>query len=131
MPLELLTRATQFATSNNLLRSLGGRAGMLHVSIVFGAAAVLWAGLMVVNSIRTRRGELRQSSEGMFLELCAAHRLDRAERQTLLALAATLPAAECCRIFLDPQYLDDKSAAGGPDAAEYQRLADKLFGPQR
>lgn len=129
MPIELFARAEVFATAGGLLHFLGNRDGMLHILIIVVAAAVLWGGLMIVEGIRTRRSERSRSPWGLFLELCAAHQLDRTERHALRSAAQTLPEADCCRIFLDPQILDGLRASGSADAPEYARLATKLFGP--
>lgn len=118
-PMEMLASAARLS---------GGRVGLAHIVIVAVSAAALWGGLILVDRIRTHSATRRQSPQGLFWELCSAHRLSRAERNALWSAAETLPEADCCRIFVDAEILAGLSASGSADAGEFSRLARKLFG---
>lgn len=117
-----------FAAGNRFWGGAGGRVGIVHVAIVVISAAALCGGVLLVDRIRTRYAVRKQSPLGLFSELCAAHQLDRTERNVLWSAAETLPESECCRVFIDGAILAGLSASNSPDAAEFAWLTKKLFG---
>lgn len=104
--------------------------GMLavHVAIILCAAGALWLGMLWVERFRTRRMISAQTPEGLFWELCLAHRLSRAERAIAQAAA---PTNDPCRVFIDRSILDKLGTSKAEGAGDYAELARRLFGSAR
>jgi hypothetical protein len=65
----------------------------------------------IIRQLRLREGETFRSPRQLFLELCQAHGLDRAQRKTLEQLARKKRLQQPARLFVDPELLNGTEAA--------------------
>jgi|HubBroStandDraft_6_1064221.scaffolds.fasta_scaffold107807_2 hypothetical protein len=97
-------------------------------------SAVALVGLTIAvfyfwNALRkARTGGSGSSSKDLFVELCAAHELNRLERTLILQLASTYEMPQPAALFIDPWTLEQAAAAPGPEAHRYGALRQRLFG---
>ncbi len=104
------------------------RTGLGFLAVVVLAVAALWLGLILVERTRRYRKLTSQTPHALFLQLCRAHRLTRAERQLLWSVHAPAHPDQCCHSFIDPRVLGRQAVSSTPLADDYAALARKLFG---
>ncbi len=102
--------------------------GLFHLAVVAAAFFLVWQGVNWGERLRTRRAVYSQTPRALFRELCQAHALQRGDRQLLGLIAQQLPDAQCCRVFIDRQLIDNYTSANPADADECRHLARRLFG---
>lgn len=92
------------------------------------AIAVFWTGLYYWDRHRKQNKHQGKLHNSLFLELCEAHGLNRAEQGVLKMAAASAESADQAALFVDPSLLRGKAASDEVDSKEYGELAGKLFG---
>jgi len=95
------------------------------VTLIVATVLVLYLSLG-----RRDRQRKRNSPHGLFLELCKAHELTRAERKLLEGVAAGLRLTDPGQLFVRPELLDGLPDEPGSmeQRAVAHSLAAKLFG---
>ncbi|MEX1098205.1 MAG: hypothetical protein WED34_19330 [Planctomycetales bacterium] len=88
--------------------------------------ALVWIGLYVWERIRKQLARRDATPLSLFRDLCAAHELGRNEQALLETVVERNRLEHPAVVFVAPALL--REMAGGGDAAEYARLARKLFG---
>lgn len=92
---------------------------------------LLWAGLWYWDKYRNQFVGLAKRPTSLFLELCQAHRLNRAQRALLYKIAEARQLSPPSRIFLDAAALRGAAQAGGPESTSCGALLAKLFGDEQ
>lgn len=92
------------------------------------AILFVWIGLYAWEWSRRRTPRPLTGAHGLFHELCLAHRLSVAEEDLLSRAAERRRLAQPGLLFIDPRILGELSQGPKPEAAEYRRLAERLFG---
>lgn len=98
---------------------------LIVVVIGFG---LLWAGLYYWECFRRQTVRRDATPQSLFRDLCAAHELNRKERALLEALVERKNLEHPAVAFVVPALLREMQTESGPEAADYARLARKLFG---
>ncbi len=97
---------------------------------VFVAIPVLWGALTYWDKYRKRHAPSGNNPKSLFLELCRAHTLSRADRSLLLKAAETRRLKQPAMVFIDPAILRELAAARSADAGAYRQLAKKVLGAE-
>lgn len=92
------------------------------------AIAAFWIALHFWDKHRKRRTRAGSNPKSLFLELCQAHKLSRAERNRLAYAASEKQLPHAGILFVDPRLLQDFAQGDDPDHEEYALLFRKLFG---
>lgn len=95
---------------------------------IFVAIPLLWVALACWDKWRKKLIRNGDSPKTLFLELCLAHKLNRAERSLLQRAAGAKRLKQAALIFVDPTILGKLSASKSAEASGYRQLAKKLFG---
>ena len=102
---------------------------ILLLSVVAGIAGI-WLVLYLWDT--RRRAEKPQvalaTPPGLFQQLCRKHQLSESERRLLEQAATGCQLEQPDRLFIDMSYLQQMCRAGGPEAAGYAALLERLFG---
>lgn len=93
-----------------------------------GAILLVWIGLYAWEWARRRTPRPLTGAHALFHELCLAHRLSVAEEDLLSRAAERRRLAQPGLLFVDPRILGELAQSAKPEAAEYRRLAERLFG---
>ncbi|MEX0717915.1 MAG: hypothetical protein WD066_15075 [Planctomycetaceae bacterium] len=100
-----------------------------YLIVVVLGIGLLWAGLYYWERYFKRTVRRDATPQSLFRDLCAAHELSRGERALLEALVERKRLEHPAVAFVVPALLLEMQAEDGDQAAEYARLARKLFGP--
>jgi hypothetical protein len=90
--------------------------------------AVFWVALHYWNRYRDKLVLPGRRLPPLFLELCEAHQLSRAERTLLLKAVESSRLTHAAAVFVDERILRRLIDAGGADGPPCAELLAKLFG---
>lgn len=100
---------------------------LIYMGAGIATLLLVCLGVWLYDFYRNRQAKQLQSPEGLFVQLCRAHKLSYGERRLLKDLHAGLPESEWGLAFLDPRVLH--SHYGNPDQdRRITALGEKLFG---
>ena len=100
---------------------------MIYVAAIM-TIGLLWAAYSWMERSKKPIRQVAHNPHSLFLELCQAHRLVRAERTLLQQAMEKSPPSERCQVFIDPRILGRLSIANTIEADSYAKLSRKLFG---
>jgi hypothetical protein len=100
--------------------------GILVVTVL--AIALFWTGLYLWDRHRKSTVRLLTGPRGLFQELCQVHRLSPTDQALLSKAADRKQLDQPAVIFVDPRILSEFATSPHPEAADYARLSEKLFG---
>jgi len=97
---------------------------------IAAVAAIIQFWLALVYWDRYRKQPVRQEDrpKSLFLELCRAHKLSRAERGLLSSIVDAKHLKQPAIVFVDPGVLGDPAGSSAPETRACAELAGKLFG---
>ena len=101
---------------------------MFHLVVIAVAGFVLWLAVNRVAWLRLSRQQYSQSPQALFAELCQAHELSRSNRLLLSQISQTNGVNPCCRVFIDPQVIQQFAQNNPADADDCLDLVRRLFG---
>lgn len=116
--------------TNEVARAFRNR-GMLQENWLLVTATlvigVIWVTLYVWENIQLRHKANADTSQGLFYDLCKAHRLSRTDISYLLKAAAAHYQNQPAMVFVDPDILHAYIREVSTDAKYYEVLAERLF----
>lgn len=90
--------------------------------------ALFWIALYFWDRYRKQIIYSDDSEKALFLELCRAHQLSRAECTILLRAVRAKSLQQPALLFVDPTLLLQLAFSNSTDAASYSQLSKRLFG---
>lgn len=90
--------------------------------------ALFWIALYFWDRYRKQIIYSDDSEKALFLELCRAHKLNRAERKILLKAVQAKSLQQPAILFVDPTVLLQLAFSNSTDSASYTQLSKRLFG---
>lgn len=108
--------------------NLDGATIAFHLTVIAVAGGLVWLAVSQILRLRSSWQRQAQSPAALFTELCQAHELTRPHRRLLADVAETMPAADCCRVFIDADVLQQFARANPDDAEDCRWLSRLLFG---
>lgn len=103
---------------------------MSHLIAIAVAGFLLWLAVNRLEWYRLAQRQYSQSQESLFVELCHAHRLSRADRTLLSSIAQTKGPNKFCRVFVDERVIQEFAQNNPGDAESSLDLCRRLFGSQ-
>ncbi|MDA0807578.1 MAG: hypothetical protein O3B68_06250 [Planctomycetota bacterium] len=122
-----------FAAETALLQSSSARtvAWILGLLIVLGTA---WGASVISGSMRNKeraqQAKRQTKPADVFDEICQAQGLSAEEKRQLRDGAAILNLLAPALLFVDSSLLNKLATSDRDDAAEFRKLADRLFPPE-
>ena len=114
------------AGKRHLLRTGSASANwFLLVAVI--AIALLWVCLFYWDKFRKQLAKRADNPQMLFVELCKAHELTLAERSLLMKVLNLSHLTQPSLVFIDPGIIGTMTESGNLEAAEYAKLARKLF----
>lgn len=99
-----------------------------HLTVIAVAGGLVWLAVSQILRLRSSWQRQAQSPAALFTELCQAHELTRSHRRLLADVSETVPAVDCCRVFLDAGILQQFARSNPDDAEDCRSLSRALFG---
>lgn len=116
------------ATSLGIVPDWDWRALMFHLAVVAVAGLLLWLAVNRIEWLRLTRQHHLQTQHALFAELCQAHDLSRTDRMLLSQISQTTGANPPCRVFIDPQIIEQFAQNNPAEAEICLDLVRRLFG---
>ena len=101
---------------------------MFHLVVIAVAGLLLWLAINRVEWLQLARQQYSQTQQALFAELCQAHDLSRTDRTLLSQISQTTGVIPCCRVFIDPQVIQQFAQNNPADAENCLDLVRRLFG---
>lgn len=97
---------------------------LISATLIIGT---IWLTLYVWENLQIRRKAIADTPQGLFYDLCKAHRLNRTDINYLLKATSDNYHDQPAMIFIDPQIISAFSSEVSTDSKYYKILAKRLF----
>ena len=101
---------------------------VFNLVVVAAAGLLLWLAVNRVEWLRHSRQKYQQTEQALFGELCQTHELSRTDRNLLALICESSGGNSICRIFVDPQVIQQFAQSHPAENENCQHLARRLFG---
>ncbi len=99
-----------------------------HLIVGGLVVAAFWVGLYCWDMKRRKSSSRKGTPKSLFIELCQAHGLDRAERNLAWKVAESRSLKQPALVFVDQDLIGRFGQSHAGEAKECNQLANKLFG---
>ena len=128
MSRAILANVDRFKEMGRGLQGTNSWGDSSFLIIAIGLIIVFWVVLYHWDSLRGRASRKEGNPKSLFLDLCDAHQLTRAERALLFKAVGTANSGQPALVFVDSRILGRLATQRSTEADTYARLAAKLFG---
>jgi hypothetical protein len=101
---------------------------MFHLVVVAAAGLLLWLAVNRAEWFRQSRQQYSQTQQALFTELCQTHDLSRSDRTLLSLISQSTAVNQSCRVFVDPQVIQQFAQNHPEDSEQCLNLVGRLFG---
>ena len=123
----ILANLDAFEAGRRYLERPGSSSANWFLLVAVIAIALLWVLLFYWDKFRKQFAKRVDNPQMLFVDLCKVHGLNLAEKSLLMKVINMAHLTQPSLVFIDPGIIGTMTDSGNPEAAEYGKLARKLF----
>ncbi len=126
----ILANLEAFEAGRRYLVRPGSSSANWFLLVALIAIVLLWVLLFYWDKFRKQFAKRADNPQMLFVDLCKVHGLTLADKSLLIKIINMAHLTQPSLVFIDPGIIGSMTESGEPEAAEYIKLARKLFAEQ-